>query len=411
MPDAFNVLMVANWDWVIYNFRLVLAKALRDEGYSITFVCPDGTYRHRLQDEGFRWREWHLERRSLNPLTEVKAIKALADLYAEEQPDLIHHDTIKPNVYGALATWINLKRGARARPPQLINSFMGIGFLFSDRPLARALRPVVLPVMRFGMNQAHILTTFSNQGDRSTFINLGIVRPDRSREIVSEFVNTERFAPLSASANVCPAVPEGPPGRDDPPLRVLMAARLLWDKGVQEFVDAARLLRTRGLAVEFCLAGEPDTNTPGYVPEAKLKAWDEEDAINWLGYCSNMPDLLRHVDIGVLPTHYNEGMPRFLVEAAATGLPLITTDLEACRRVVSHEENGYIIPVRNGRQLAEAVARLVQDAEKRDAMGTASRLRVLNRFSEQKALAAWRALYARKRAIARSSTSVANTDA
>ena len=401
MHEAPHVLMVANWDWVIYNFRLVLAKALRDEGYSVTFVCPDGKYRQRLQEEGFRWREWRLERRSLNPLAEVKAIGALADLYAQEQPDLIHHDTIKPNVYGALATWINQKRGARLHPPQLINSFMGIGFLFSDRTLARVLRPFVLPIMRFGMRRDHILTTFSNQGDRATFVKMSIVRPDQSREIVSEFVNTERFAPASSEENTDEPLSDVLPKRDDEvPLRVLMAARLLWDKGVKEFAEASRILASRGLSVEFCLAGEPDTQTPGYVPEETLRAWEAEGHIHWLGYCSDMPELLRRVDVGVLPTHYNEGMPRFLVEAAASGLPLVTTDLEACRRVVVHEDNGFIIPTRNAHRLADAIATLAQNKTQRKAMGAASRARVLERFSEQKALAEWRELYSRKRAAA-----------
>jgi glycosyltransferase involved in cell wall biosynthesis len=274
--------MVANWDWVLYNFRLALAKSLRREGYRVTFVCPDGEYVEELRKEGFSWIEWSLKRRSLNPLMEVRALWSLARIYQRVQPDLLHHDTIKPNVYGALATWLNEKRGVTDSPPEVINSFMGIGFLFSNRPLARYLRPLVLPLMRFGMRQTHIYTTFSNHEDRETFIQQRLVRPDQTRVIVSEFVNTDYFHP-----------PGDTSVQEKQPVRVLMAARLLWDKGVQEFVEAAQLFDQRGVPVEFLLAGEPDTSTPGFVPEERLREWHEAGTIRWLGHRSDMPNLLR----------------------------------------------------------------------------------------------------------------------
>ncbi len=384
-PSAPSVLMVANWDWVLYNFRLALAKSLRREGYRVTFVCPDGEYVEELRKEGFSWIEWSLKRRSLNPLMEVRALWSLARIYQRVQPDLLHHDTIKPNVYGALATWLNEKRGVTDSPPEVINSFMGIGFLFSNRPLARYLRPLVLPLMRFGMRQTHIYTTFSNHEDRETFIQRRLVRPDQTRVIVSEFVNTDYFHPPGETSV-----------QEKQPVRVLMAARLLWDKGVQEFVEAAQLFDQRGVPVEFLLAGEPDTSTPGFVPEERLREWHEAGTIRWLGHRSDMPNLLRSVDIAALPTHYNEGLPRFLVEAASSGLPLIASDIEACRRVLEEDENGHIVPRKDAESLANAIQHLALNPEKRQKMGQVSRRRAVAEFAECKVVKEWVDLYSQR---------------
>ncbi|WP_022836542.1 glycosyltransferase family 4 protein [Salisaeta longa] len=376
-----NVLLVANWDWVIYNFRMALAASLKQQGYDVTLISPYGKYVDELEADGFRWIEWPLERRSLNLFAELNAIWKLAQIYEQESPDLIHHDTIKPNLYGALAAQINTWRGVWEEPPQLLNSFMGIGFLFSQRPEAKLLRALMLPVMRFAMRRNHVFTTFSNKVDQNTFLQQYLVKSERTRVMISEFVNTERFQ----------ARPNGKSDEED--LVVLMAARLLWDKGVQEFVSAAQTLHEDGVPVEFWLAGEPDTETPGFVPEDQLREWDQSGIINWLGYCSDMPDLLNRADIAVLPTHYNEGLPRFLVEAAATGLPLVATDIEACRRVVEAGKNGFVIPKRSPEHLAEAVEKLVRNPTLRKTMGTASRKKAIDEFAEREVVEEWLDLY------------------
>lgn len=382
-----KLLYVANWDWVIRNFRLALAGAARDAGYEVILVCPDGQYVEELQEAGFRWIEWSLDRRSLNPIGELRSILSLANIYRREQPDLIHHDTIKPNVYGSLAAWLNQRRGATGHPPELINSFMGIGFLFSERPLAHAIRPFVLPLMRFGMRRNYVYTTFSNESDQATFVERSLVEASQARVMVSEFVKTDRFAPSADGTNM---------SRDVSPVRVLLAARLLWDKGIQEYVEAAHMLDKRGVSVELLLAGEPDRETPGYVPADQLQHWHKEGTLKWLGHCSDMPKLLRSVDIASLPTHYNEGLPRFLVEAASSGLPLITSDLEACKRVVDDGVNGYVVPKQDASSLADAIQRLVSNPEKRREMGQASRRKAEAEFAERNVVGTWLDLYAQR---------------
>lgn len=382
-----KILYVANWDWVIFNFRLSLARAARNAGYEVIFVCPDGKYVGELEDAGFRWIKWSLDRRSLNPIDELRAVLSLAQIYGQEQPNLIHHDTIKPNVYGSLATWMNQRLGFTERPPGLVNSFMGIGFLFSGHLLARILRPVVLPFMRFSMRRDHVYTTFSNEKDYTTFVDRALVNPSQAQVMVSEFVKTDRFAPSSEGKES---------SEEESPVRVLLAARILWDKGIQEYVDAAKILDDRGESVEFLLAGEPDLETPGYVHTDQIQSWHEDGVVNWLGHCSAMPSLLRSVDIAALPTHYNEGLPRFLVEAASTGLPIVASDLEACRRVVENGVNGYVVPKKDPERLADAIQRLVQNGERRREMGQVSRRIAVSEFAEREVVKDWLDLYAQR---------------
>lgn len=381
-----KVLIVANWDWVIFNFRLSLAHAARNAGFEVVFVCPDGKYVDQLKSAGFRWVEWSLDRRSLNPTVELQSVLSLARIYAQERPDLIHHDTIKPNIYGSLATWLNQKLGITERLPQIINSFMGIGFLFSNHLLARILRPIILPFMRFSMRRGHVYTTFSNEGDYATFVDRALLNPSQARVMVSEFVNTDRFAPSNGNE-------EENPSKEASQVRVLLAARILWDKGIQEYVDAAKMLDEQEMSIKFLLAGEPDLETPGHVPTNQLQSWHGDGIIEWLGHCSAMPKLLRSVDIAVLPTHYNEGLPRFLVESASTGLPIVTSDLEACRCVVDNGTNGFIIPKRSSRHLAQRVQQLAENPDLREAMGRASRIKAIEEFDERKIITDWLDLY------------------
>jgi glycosyltransferase involved in cell wall biosynthesis len=379
-----SILFVTNWDWVFHNFRRSLAHSLRRRGVEVGVVCPCGEYVESIQEEGFEWIEWRLSRKSLNPLREIRSLVQLANIYERLDPDFVHHDTIKPNLYGTIALRLNRLRSGGAPMPHVINSFMGIGFLFSDQWLAQVLRAGVVPMMRWAMHGPHVYTTFSNWDDRDTFIDLGLVRPDRTQVIVSEFVDTDKFtAPAEEDSS-------------SRPVRVLMAARLLWEKGVGEFVEAARQLRAEGYPVEFWIAGEPDTETPGYVPEDQLRTWDqEEEGVRWLGYCSDMPSLLSRVDIAALPTHYNEGLPRFLVESASAGLPVVTTDLAACRRVVEPGENGILIPAERPDHLADAVRQLVKDDQLRRDMGRSSRKKAVREFEAEYVIQDWLELYRR----------------
>jgi glycosyltransferase involved in cell wall biosynthesis len=372
-----KVLMVAHWDWVLYNFRLPLARALREKGFEVVFACPYGEYVPKLKEEGFRWIHWAIVRRSLNPVRELIAILHLASIYQREQPQIVHHFTIKPNFYGSIAALL-------ARRDKVINTFTGLGFLFSEHPLAIGLRSSVLPLAKLAFRASKGWSVFQNRQDLETCLRLRLVLPERVVVIDGSGIDTRKFHPNYDS----------PPDNNEHPTIVLMAARLLWDKGVREFVEAARVLKARGLQVEFWLAGKPDNGNPMCVPEEFLKKWQEEGLINWLGHRDDMPNLLQQVDIAVLPS-YHEGVPRFLLEAAACGLPLVATDIEGCRVVVREGVNGFLVPPRNPTALADALERLLQDPSLRRRMGQASRHIAEVEFDERKVLAKWLALYER----------------
>jgi glycosyltransferase involved in cell wall biosynthesis len=171
-----------------------------------------------------------------------------------------------------------------------------------------------------------------------------------------------------------------------------MASRLLWDKGVAEYVEAARILNREGLDVRFQLAGAPDPGNLACVPEEQIAAWQQEGAVEFLGHCAEMPDLMRQADIAVLPS-YHEGVPLFLLEAAASGLPLVGTDIRGCRMVIEEGTNGLLVPKGDAQALAVALQTLLADADLRQRMGRESRRVAERRFSQQAILAQYLAMY------------------
>ena len=372
-----KVLMVAHWDWVLYNFRLPLARMLREKGFEVTFVCPNGEYVPQLWEDGFRWVHWSVIRKSLNPAAELYSTFHLASIYRREQPKIIHHFTIKPNLYGSIAA---LLTGTK----KVINTFTGLGFLFSEHPLAIGLRSSILPLAKLAFKASKGWSVFQNRQDLETCLRLKLVLPERTVIIAGSGVDTKRFCP-----NHVP-----PSSNHGHSVVVLMAARLLWDKGVGEFVEAARVLKARGVQVEFLLAGKPDNGNPMCVPEEWLRKWQGDGLIKWLGHRNDIPNLLQQVDIAVLPS-YHEGASRFLLEAAACGLPLVATDIEGCRMVVRDGVNGFLVPVKDPYALADAIETLIRNPDLRRQMGIASRKIAEAEFDERIILNKWLELYDR----------------
>lgn len=362
-----KVLLFANTDWYLYNFRRSLANAIRSAGHEVVLVSPAGPYGERLRALGFRWVPAPMERRSLNPLREMALLAWLCRLIRSERPDVVHGFTIKCAVYGSIAARLT---GVPAR----VNAVAGMGYVFtSDDLLARTLRPVVRSLMKVALDGAGARLILQNPDDVALFEKARLVDPSRVRLIPGSGVDCDRFHPGSHEQ-------AGPPPAAS--LRVLLPARLLWDKGLKEYVEAARQLRASGRKARFLLAGTPDPGNPASVPEEIVRGWAAEGLIEWLGHVDDMPDLLRSVDLVVLPS-YREGLPKGLIEAAACGIPLITTDAPGCREVVTHQRDGLLVPSRDGTALAEAIARLHDDPKLRSEMGAAARLKALKEFDEK----------------------------
>lgn len=356
-----KVLLVAHWDWVLHNFRLPLARGLADGGSEVVLVCPRGRYSHGFAEQGFRWIEWKVHRRSLNPLLEWQSVRGLTRIYREQEPDVVHHFTIKPNFYGSMAA-------RRAGVGRVLNTFTGLGFLFSEGLKARAIRVVVLPLMRRTFRSPHLWTVFQNRADMERVQDLDLVDPERSVLIEGTGVDTSRYQPTSRSELEVPIV--------------LMAARLIREKGVADLVEASRLLAEAGVETRVWIAGEPDSGNPSAISSAELARWNAQEGVDFLGHQEDMADLFRQAHIAVLPTYYPEGVPRFLLEAAATGLPLVATDIPACREIVDDGVNGFLVPPRDAESLAGRLTELIHSAELRRRFGEAGRAVVERRFDE-----------------------------
>jgi glycosyltransferase involved in cell wall biosynthesis len=364
--------LFANTDWYLHNFRLPLARELRRRGAEVVMVSPPGPYGERLRADGFRWLALAMNRRGVNPLAEWRTVHELVCIYRRERPDLAHHFTIKSVVYGSIAAQLSAV-------PAVVNAVAGMGHVFTgDSVLARSLRPLVRATLRFALGGRSTRVIVQNPDDRDLLVDTGLAAREKVRLIRGSGVNTEVFRPAARARG----------GN----LRVLLATRLLRDKGVREFIEAARLLKLAGVSADFLLAGASDPGNPSAVPEEQIRRCSEEGVAQALGHVEDMPALLASVDLMVLPS-YREGVPRILIEAAASGLPIVTTDVPGCREIVEHELNGLRVPARDAHKLAAAIRRLIEDPEERDRFGRAGRRKVVAEFDERGVIASTLKVY------------------
>ncbi len=358
----------ANTDWYLYNFRLSTALRLKNEGHEIVMVSPRGQFGQRFAAHGIRWLTLSMDRASLNPFREMVTLRALVRLLRHERPDLLHNFTVKCAIYGALAAKI-------AKVPAVVNAVAGMGYVFTAGNVkARLLRPLVKTLMKATLGGRRSLLILQNPDDAEAFISTGIVPAGKVRLIRSSGVNTSRFHPVERAANMSS-------------LRVLLAARLLWEKGIKEYIDAAELLKKQGRKIEFLLAGMPDAGNPRSVNQAQVQRWADAGTIDWLGHVDDMPALLASIDVMVLPSYYREGVPKSLIEGAACGLALVTTDQPGCREVVTqHGVDGLIVEPRNAAALAALIAQLDDDRKLMNVLGVNARRKALTEFDEKQVI-------------------------
>jgi glycosyltransferase involved in cell wall biosynthesis len=355
----------ANTDWYLYNFRLSTALQLKEEGHEVVMLSPPGEFGDRFAGHGMRWVRLSMDRASLNPVREAGVLRDLTRVLREERPDLLHNFTVKCAIYGAIAA-------RAAGVPAVVNAVAGMGYVFaSDRMLARTLRPMVKLLMRGTLGGKQSRLILQNPDDADAFVRARLVPEHHIRVIRSSGVNLERFLPV---------VPVAEPR----PLRVLLAARLLWEKGIGEYIEAARMLRAQGRNIEFVIAGSPDPGNPRSVSREQVESWVAEGLVDWRGHVEDMPVLMRSMDVIALPSYYREGVPKSLIEAAACGLAVITTNLPGCREVVSeHGVDGLHVEPRCARSLAERIAQLDDDRPLVRRLGDSARRKAMEHFDEQ----------------------------
>jgi len=366
-----RLLYLVTEDWYFCSHRLPVARAARDAGAEVIVATRVNVHGDPIRAEGFRLVPLRWRRGSHAPGAELTAIAEIVRLYARERPDLVHHVALKPVIYGSVAATLT-------GMPHTVNALTGLGALFiGSSGKTRALGGLARLALRPLLNRAGGRVVLQNEDDRRLLESRGLLRHDRVSLIRGSGVDTRRFAPAPE--------PEGPPV-------AVLVARMLRDKGVGEFVAAARILKQRGVPVRMLLAGPTDPDNPAALDEAGLLQWTAEGIVEWLGPVADMPSLWARSHLAVLPS-YREGLPKALLEAAACGRPMVATDVPGCREIVHHEETGLLVPAKDAAALAEAIARLAGDAELRRRLGARARAVAEAEFSEEIVVRGTLALY------------------
>lgn len=368
------IFVVNNPDFLV-SHRMVLVRGAVAAGYDVHAIAPAGAGAAELKAAGVETHEWSLDRKGQALASEASSVADLVRHYRRLAPDVVHHVTIKPVLYGSAAARL-------VRRPAVVNAVSGFGYVFlAQGPVAALRRRAIAAAYRVALSTPRSVCVLQNDDDENDLRRFGALGRADVVKIRGSGVDLGRFVPSPE--------PEGPPV-------VMLPARLLKDKGVVEFVQAARLVKVTHPTVRFVLAGGLDAGNPAAVTEAEVRRWVAEGAVEWWGHQRDMAAAFSSATLVCLPS-YREGMPKALLEAAAVGRALITCDAPGCRDAVDGGRAGVLVPVRDGGAIAVAVRRLLQDPAERLRLAEAARRLAMERFDEQLVLRAHLSLYERLR--------------
>lgn len=367
---AKHLLFVVNDAEFFLSHRSNLARAAQDAGWSVHVAVPADARATRIRNEGFAFHSLPLSRSGMNPFSELQTLWSLFWLFRRVRPNVVHAVTIKPVLYSGLLAPV-------AGVPLLVQAVSGLGHIFIDEGFGSGIRRALVSLAyRFAFRHSFSRVIFQNPDDKMALQRA--LRKGQAVLIPGAGVDPEEFAAHPE--------PEGIP-------LVVLASRMLWAKGVGEFVEAARVLRSRGVRARFALVGNSDPHNPASVPQDQLTDWAEMEAVEWWGRQEDMPNVFRQAAVVCLPTYYGEGIPKVLIEAAAAARPIVATDWPGCREIVHHGENGLLVRPRDAEALADALQKLIGSADLRAEMGGRGRERVLDGFTSEKVVSATLRIY------------------
>lgn len=348
-----KIVFVVNEASFFLSHRLRLAQEAQRRGADVTLICGENTGEHAALEHDLAVVPVHLSRSGINPLTELRTFLSLWRLYRRLRPDLVHHVTIKPVVYGTLAARLT-------RTKAVVNAIPGMGFVFTRSGSKAAVRRFLInAVYRFSLTHPNMRVIFQNNEDQTAFVANAIVSRDQTVMIRGSGVDFDEFV----------ATPE-PPTQD---IVFVLVARMLRDKGVAEFVEAARAVRTNYPHWDFWLVGDVDPGNPASLSIEELMEWDETGVIHWLGHREDVPEILQLSHVLVLPSYYREGLPKTLLEAAASQRAMIASRVAGCLEIVTDGVTGLVVEPRDAVDLAGAMVRLGNDAQLRKRLARAAR--------------------------------------
>jgi glycosyltransferase involved in cell wall biosynthesis len=356
------------------SHRLPIAQAAQQSGDEVHVVYGTLglTEKATISAQSFKFHFVPIQRGGTNPLADLRSFFALLALFRRLQPSLVHLITIKPVLYGGIAARL-------AGVPAMVVAMAGLGFVFTRRAGLKiaVLHRFIKVLFCWALDHPNQTLIFQNPHDRDQVLAI-TRRPSRETRLI-------RGSGIDLAECVVVPEPDGTPV-------VVMAARLLFDKGVSEFVKAAKILRDRGTDVRFCLVGEPDLLNPTSVSLVDIEVWGAEGVVEYFGYRKDVPTLYAQAHIVVLPS-YREGLPKSLIEAAACGRPVVTTDVPGCRDAIEPGVTGLLVPPRDAIALADALECLIKDSSLRQAMGKAGRILAEREFCIEKVVSAHLQIY------------------
>tara|TARA_Y100001968_G_C19453940_1_gene770816 strand:- start:12648 stop:14960 length:2313 start_codon:yes stop_codon:yes gene_type:complete len=362
-----RLLYLITEDWFFCSHFLERALASKKKGFEILVCSNENKHKKIIENYGLKFIKVKFNRRGMNPFYELKILINIYSIYKSFQPDIVHHISAKPIIYGSIAARLtNIK--------SLINAPTGLGYVFSSNSLkAFLLRPIVKTLYKLLLNShngkySNTKVIFENDDDLEYFINLGALRKKDSVIIRGAGINvTSKLTRYKKDSSI--------------PI-ITLVARMLKDKGVNEFINAAKEIKNKNIESKFLLVGDIDPYNPSSLKSEYIKKQHKEKFIYWLGWVDNVEKILKETDILCLPS-YREGLPKALIEGAALGLPIVTTNTVGCKDVVKDGLNGILVPIRDSKKLSEAILKLIKDKELRERMGIESHKIALNKFSSK----------------------------
>lgn len=347
-----KLLFLVTEDWYFWSHRLPIARAARDAGYDVNIAARITDHGEKIKSEGFRLHPLHWQRRG-GLVDAIRAFGELWRLYRQIRPDILHHIAIKPVVYGSI---VARAVGCRA----IINSINGLGFAFTEDGLrARTIRATLRVLFKIAVDRPQALLLLQNKDDQNTLTKSGFVKRSKLAILRGSGIETNHYLLM--------------PDPTEPVFTVATVTRMLTIKGVEDVVEASRILRRQGIRHRLLLVGPPDPDNPSSIDGAKLSAWAKEPGIEWLGRIDDVRDIWSKAHVAILASLGGEGVPKTLLEAAACGRPLVATDVPGCREIVRHGITGLLVNPRSPHQLADAIRILRENPEMRHRFGIAAR--------------------------------------
>jgi glycosyltransferase involved in cell wall biosynthesis len=372
---AKKILYLVAEDYYFCSHRLNLAKAAHKKGFDVYLATRTKDHQILIEKENIKVIPLkHFSRSGMNIIKEFLALKELYQIYQQEKPDIVHHVAMKPVLYGTCVAHI-------LKVPRLINALGGLGYLEISKDFkAKIIKKIITFCFRKLLNRKNCTLIIQNPDDLKALTNAKAVKKEKITLIKGSGVDTKAF----------PATKEPTISNKGPV--IAFVSRMLWDKGVKELIEAAKILKEKDIAFQLVFCGDIDPSNPSSLKKEQLIQWDKEGLILWKGPTQDIANVYAKSHIAVLPS-YREGLPKSLLEAASCGRPIVTTDVPGCREVVKEGVNGFLVPVKESVPLAQALEKLIKNKKQREAFGKASRERVLKEFSQEKIVSQILSLY------------------